>query len=39
MQNVMEQVPVPHCVGIEEHNDADDADEQFEVVVRICMDS
>lgn len=33
VQNVVEQVPPPHSVEIEEHNDADDADEQFEVVV------
>ncbi|XP_052722001.1 E3 ubiquitin-protein ligase UBR4-like isoform X2 [Crassostrea angulata] len=32
VQNVVEQVPPPHSVEIEEHNDADDADEQFEVV-------
>lgn len=30
---MVEQVPPPHSVEIEEDNDADDADEQFEVVV------
>jgi hypothetical protein len=37
VQSVIEQVPPPHCVGIEEHNDADDADEQFEVVVSMYI--
>ncbi|XP_062622353.1 E3 ubiquitin-protein ligase UBR4-like, partial [Saccostrea cucullata] len=32
VQNVVEPVVPPHSVEIEEHNDVDDADEQFEVV-------